>query len=411
MFALRNVRAAFLGTGFAKKDGRKPTLEDAHFVEGPLYFLCNKSTGKIEKIEKESSGLGRLAQEEIDATGAIVTAAFIDSHTHALFAGSRATEYFMRWQGASYAEIAARGGGIHQTVDATKKTSDETLSDLLIAHLKQMKQSGLAEVEIKTGYSGADPQEELRHLRLLKSVSQKAAAYKLPKMHVTYLALHALPKGVSESAFVDERMALLPTIQKENLASFVDTFPEKGFFSLEESLRLTREALKFGLKAKIHADEITDMGSSAAYIAQGALSIDHLQMISDEAVDLLAKSKTVATLLPATSFFLGIPYAKSRKLIDSGARVALASDYNPGTAPELDFRFTQLLGATQLKMTAAEILCASTYNAAQAVASPAGALMVSSPAQFLFYKDYSSSLSNPEDLLNELILQKVPSSI
>jgi imidazolonepropionase len=159
-------------------------------------------------------------------------------------------------------------------------------------------------------------------------------------------------------------IAALPTIAKEQLADQVDSFPEKGFFTLESALRFSKASK---LPAKVHADELSDLGTSAAFAEIGALSVDHLQCISERGVEALSKSKTVATMLPATSFFLGLPYANARRLLNAGARVALATDFNPGTAPALDLQLTHMLAASQMKMSAAEILCASTFNAAAAL--------------------------------------------
>jgi imidazolonepropionase len=162
-------------------------------------------------------------------------------------------------------------------------------------------------------------------------------------------------------------IAALPRVASERLASQVDTFPEKGFFTRDESLRFSNAAREHGLPCKVHADELSDLGSSAAFAKIGALSVDHLQCVSDEGVAALASSSTVATMMPATSFFVGLPYANARRLLDAGVRVALATDFNPGTAPAQDLQPTMLLAAAQMKMSAAEILCGVTFNAAAAL--------------------------------------------
>jgi imidazolonepropionase len=245
----------------------------------------------------------------------------------------------------------------------TLAASDDELLTLLTEKLRQQLQHGITHVEVKSGYA-PDARGELRLLRVLK----KAQNSELPiALLPTFLGLHALPKGRSESEFVDEMISILPEIKKEGLAHFIDAFPEKGFFTLEESLRFAAAGLKHGLVPKIHADELSPLGSAEAFSKLGAFSVDHLQKISEAGKAELAKSKTVATLLPATSFFLDLEYSPARDLLTKGARVALATDYNPGTAPDLSPQFTMRLAASQLKMTPAEIFCAFTYNGAAAL--------------------------------------------
>ncbi|CAN5345076.1 imidazolonepropionase [soil metagenome] len=348
---ITNLLGVFSGSGFMQRDGRRAGAEDAGFVEGPLDLSIDDRSGLFTDSP---------AGETFDAAGMLALPGFIDPHTHAIFAGERSHEYFMRWAGRSYVEIAQSGGGIHSTVRATNHATDAELASNLRARLKQMLRCGATTVEVKSGYADT-AKGELRLLRLIKSLAHEQG---LPEIRPTFLGLHALPKDRSEDDFVDEMISILPRIAEENLAAQVDAFPEKGFFTLESSLRFAEAAMRVGLPMKVHADELCDLGSSEAFAKFGALSIDHLQYISDSAVKYLGESRTVATMLPATSFFVSIPYAGARRLIDAGARVALATDFNPGTAPAGDLQLTHMLAASQMKMTAAEILCASTFNAA-----------------------------------------------
>ncbi|MCS7032834.1 MAG: imidazolonepropionase [Phycisphaerae bacterium] len=378
---IQNLAGLFDGSGFVRKQGRRPTPEDCGFRPGPLDVLIDPASGRIQRVERQIPPGSCFC---LNGEGLVALPGFIDPHTHAIFGGQRFEEYFLRWAGRSYVEIAAAGGGIHSTVRATRDTSDPSLRQGLRARLRRMLRCGATVVEVKSGY--ADSAEgELRLLRIIQSLSGDPH---LPEICPTFLALHALPQGRDESGFVDEMIAALPQIAAAKLAKHVDAFPEKGFFTLESALRLARSAAGFGLAAKIHADELTDLGTSAAFIRAGARSIDHLQCISDEAVALLADSSTVATLLPATSFFVGLPYANARRLLDAGARVALATDFNPGTAPASDLQLTHLLAVSQLKMTAPEVLCATTLNAAAAVGLEAthGAILPGRAGNLLLYR-------------------------
>lgn len=373
---IRNLRGLYTGKGFVERDGRRPCADDCGFVAGPVDLAIDDATGTISP---------QAAREVIDGSELVALPGFIDPHTHAIFAGQRSGEYFMRWGGKSYVEIAQAGGGIHSTVRATAAADDDQLRDTLGKRLRDMVRCGATTVEVKSGY-GASAVQEIRLLRIIRSLSAERG---LPRVRVSFLALHAVPKGRDEKDYVDEMIAALATIAQEKLADHVDTFPETGFFTLDNCLRFSRAAQATGLPCKVHADELCDLGSSADFIEIGALSIDHLQHINDRAVQLLATKSTVATMLPATSFFVGIPYANARKLIDGGARVALATDFNPGTAPALDLQLTHMLAASQMRMTAAEILCASTFNAAAALGLDRthGALLPGRSADILLYRD------------------------
>jgi imidazolonepropionase len=394
---IKNLAGLCSGEGFVQKLGRRPTWEDASFRAGPLDLLI-ADDGKIVGIEGTRSTVDSVPS--FDASDLFATAAFTDSHTHALFAGSRAAEYFMRWEGLSYREIAERGGGIHNTMRALEDADDTSLLRDLSARLEAMARSGSTCVEVKSGYASS-PQGELRLLRLLTRFAKSGQS--AVRIKRSFLGLHALPKGASEGAFVDSMIALLDTIRDEGLADFIDAFPDDGFFSLEQSLRFAREGMARGLRPKIHADELAPFGSAENFAAMGALSVDHLQKISHEGVESLAQSPTIATLLPATSFFLGLEYSNARKLIDAGARVALATDFNPGTAPELSMPFTLRLAASQLRMSAAEILCAATLNGAAAIGedATAGALLPGYRGDVLLWRAQGAGRAALEEIMIE----------
>jgi len=361
---VRNLDFIISGHGFLKTEGRRPTIDDLGVIRGPVDIEWNESTGRILQIGKSLTPTPGAGVSEWDGTSLFATPGLVDSHTHSLFQGTRADEAFLRLGGATYVEISQRGGGIHRTMTALSQADSLSLLNDLSEKLRQMAQTGITTVEVKSGY-GKDAESEISQLKTLQQL--KRSPERLPQLKVTFLGLHALPKGVLEKDFVDSMIGILPQVAQEKLADFVDAFPEKGFFSLKESERFVVEALKHGLRAKIHADEITDMSAAETFAKRGALSVDHLQNVSDSAVGFLSTDSCVGTLLPSTSFFLGIPYAPARKLLTAGVRVALASDYNPGTAPELGLGLTMRLAALQYRMTAAEIFCAVTHNGAQAL--------------------------------------------
>lgn len=407
VWIIKNLAGIFTGEGFLSTEGRKPTIQDCSFIQGPIDLYIDRTTGRVLQTAKTKrsneipSEIKDRQTQAFDATGLIATPGFIDSHTHALFSGTRANEYFSRWKGLSYREISDAGGGIHNTFTMTKESSDEVLQWELLDRLHTMAKKGTTCVEVKTGYAD-DSAGELRLLRLLKKVVQMDS---LPvRLRRTFLPLHALPKGQKEEAFVNEMMALLPTVQKEQLADHVDAFPEEGFFSLEQSLRFAKEAKKQGLRSKIHADELTPMKSVESFVPLEALSVDHLQKISQKGVDALVKSQTVASFLPATSFFLDLEYAPARRLVDAGARVALATDFNPGTAPDSDLLFTARLAASKMKLSASEIFCGLTYNAAAALGmeKDLGHLSPGSMADFSLWKTYAKE---GEEVLQEIFVE------
>lgn len=356
---IKNLAGVFTGDGFLKKKGRNIATSDMGFVKGPVDIVIDASKGKIKEITTSPGN----DTDVFDGSGLVATAGFVDSHTHAIFAGNRAHEFFMRWQGKSYVEISEAGGGIKSTFAKVESSTDAALEDVLMENARSMLRHGSTTVEVKSGY-GRTPEVELRLLKAIKRVSSLPG---LPALHATFLGLHALPQGEEESSFVAKMQKILQQVAQEKLASSVDAFPEKGFFSLESAQEFCLAAKQAGLSLKIHADEITDMKAVETFVSMGALSVDHLQKVNGAGLAALGKSGCVATLLPATSFFLKLEYAPARKLLNAGARVALATDFNPGTAPESSFSLTQYLAAAEFRMTPSEILCASTYNGAAAL--------------------------------------------
>jgi len=226
-----------------------------------------------------------------------------------------------------------------------------------------MLRCGTTVAEVKSGY-GRTPADELRLLRIVKQARQ---LHGVPELQSTFLGLHALPGGLLESDYCDSMIGVLSRIASEELAANVDAFPEQGFFSCEQSLRFLSAGAKHGLRIKVHADQFTNLGASKPAIHMGAISIDHLERIDEESAILLSRRPTVAVLLPASSLFLHNCYTDARRLLDAGARVAIATDFNPGSAPTIDLQLSCLLAASRMKMTAAEIFCAITFGGAAAL--------------------------------------------
>ncbi|MCA0445799.1 MAG: imidazolonepropionase [Bacteroidetes bacterium] len=301
----------------------------------------------------------------IDATGQTVTPGLIDAHTHLVFAGDRSDEFILRTQGATYQQIAASGGGISRTVT---KTRDTTAFDLLRTARPRVNRwisQGITTLEIKSGY-GLSTESELKLLRVIRQLKNESSI----DISATFLGAHDFPVEFKDNreGFIQKIIKeMIPAVASDDLAEAADVFCESGVFSVEESRQILETALKNGLKVKVHADELSPLGGASLAAELHALSADHLLCITDKGIQDLAKSETVAMLLPGTAWFLKMPYAPARKLIESGAAVALASDFNPGSCTIDQFSFILMLAALYMNMTPDEILSAVTVNAAKAL--------------------------------------------
>lgn len=304
--------------------------------------------------------------EVIDATNCFVLPAFIDSHTHTVFAASREEEFVDRIHGLSYEEIAAKGGGILNSAKKLNQMSEEALYNAALDRIRQIIAAGTGALEIKSGY-GLSVEGELKMLRVIQKLKQNAPI----QIKATFLGAHAIPAEfkTNRSGYIKLLIEeLLPIIAQENLADYIDVFCERNYFSTAEMEQLLDAGAQYGLLPKVHVNQFSVLGGVSAAIAKGAVSVDHLEEIDENDLAALSKSNCVATLLPGCSHFLSIPYGAANRLIEANAIVALASDFNPGSSPSFDLMHVLSLACIKMKMTPQAAINALTINAAAAIA-------------------------------------------
>ena len=338
--------------------------------------------GKMEDLNREVVYAGGDIVKEIDATGRLVMPSYCDSHTHLVYAGSREIEYIDKIRGLSYEEIAKRGGGILNSCERIRKASEEELFDAASDRIQEIAGFGTGAVEIKSGY-GLDTESELKMLRVIRRL--KAETPLLIKS--TFLGAHAVPleyKG-RQTEYVDLIInEMIPMVAAEELADYIDVFCDKGFFTVEDTDRMLNAGMKYGLRAKIHANELDYSGGVQVGVKYNAISVDHLECMGEEEIACLLESETMPTVLPGAAFFLNMPYSPVRKMIQAGLPVALASDYNPGSSPSGNMKFIMSLGCINYKMLPEEVINATTLNSAYAmgVEEEAGSIAVGKLANF-----------------------------
>jgi len=305
-------------------------------------------------------------QMVIDAGGGAVFPSFCDSHTHLVYAGSREGEFVDKIRGLSYAEIAKRGGGILNSADRLHNASEEELYEQAMRRIREILLKGTGAVEIKSGY-GLNTADELKMLRVIRRIKQTTPIKVIP----TFLGAHAVGREYigRQSEYVDMIVnEMIPAVGEEKMAFYIDVFCDKGFFTPEETIRILEAGAKYGLRGKIHGQELADSGGVEAAVKCNALSVDHLESMTDRDIELLkAPQAPIPTALPGTSFFLNMPFAPARKIIDAGLPLALASDYNPGSTPSGDMKFIVSLACMKMGLLPAEALNAATINSAAAM--------------------------------------------
>ena len=299
----------------------------------------------------------------VDAGGGTVLPSFCDSHTHLVYAASREQEFVDKINGLSYAEIARRGGGILNSADRLHDLSEQELYEQSMARVREIIMKGTGAVEIKSGY-GLSVDDELKMLRVIRRIKETAPL----KVMSTFLGAHAVARGMSQEAYVNLVIdEMLPAVASEGLADFIDVFCDEGFFTPEETSRILEAGEKYGLRAKIHGEELAPSGGVEVAVKHAALSVDHLESMTDEDIEMLRSSDTMPTALPGTSFFLNMPFAPARKMISAGLPVAIASDYNPGSTPSGDMKFAISLACIKMRLMPEEAINAATINGAAAM--------------------------------------------
>lgn len=360
---LENMGVLLTLSGAAHKKGRHINEQDLGILKNhSLIFSGGKIlwVGPHKKIPQE---FRRRKMKTINAQQWTVLPGFVESHTHALFAGSRSAEFEMRLQGKSYQEIAAAGGGILSTVKATRKESLSSLLKITQARVDHFQRQGVTTLEIKSGYA-LDETNELKSLKVIRQL-------KGPRIISTFLGAHAIPQEFkNEDEYLNHVMKkIFPQLKnrRTSLADRIDIFIEKGFFSVQAAQNYLMAAKKLGLATTIHADQLSLSGGTDLAIELGSQSADHILQITDKEISRLAKSEVTAGLLPLADVYMKCAFPAARKMIDAGVRVALATDFNPGTCPSMDISLVGLLARLEMKMSLPEVLSAYTVGASHAL--------------------------------------------
>lgn len=386
---IRNIGqiAGIVEAGVMRKEGvsmsETGTLESAWLLIEDDKIACFGSMSDCPDLSQES---GQDSFEVIDADGGFVLPAFCDSHSHIVFAGTREQEFLDKIKGLSYAEIAAHGGGILNSADLLHNTSEDELYRQAMERVNEMMAKGTGAIEIKSGY-GLTTQDELKILRVIKRIRENSPAI----IKSTFLGAHAVGRafGGRQSEYVDHVCnEMIPAVAAENLADFVDVFCEEGFFTTEETDRILTAGEQYGMRVKLHANQLAVSGGVQVGVKHNALSVDHLESTTDEEIRVLKDSCTMPTMLPGASFFLRMQYGKALDFINSGLGIALASDYNPGSSPCGDMRFVMSLGCIQMRLTPIQTLNACTLNSAYAmgISDVAGSITAGKLANLIITK-------------------------
>ncbi|HCX99550.1 MAG TPA: imidazolonepropionase [Bacteroidales bacterium] len=319
-----------------------------------------KDFGTMDNAPKAAGGV-----QIIDAKGKMVFPSFCDSHTHLVYAGSREIEYVDKIRGLSYEEIAKRGGGILNSAKLLHNTSEDELYKQSLQRVNEIISLGTGAVEIKSGY-GLTVEDELKMLRVIRRLRETTPI----TIKSTFLGAHAVPAEYigKQDEYVDLIInEMIPVVASEDLADYIDVFCDKGFFTVEQTERMLMAGIKYGLRGKIHANELAFSGGIQVGVKYGALSVDHLEFTGDDEIQALLNSDTMPTLLPGAAFFLGMEYPPARKMIEAGLPIALSSDYNPGSSPSGDMKFVMSLGCVIMRLVPEEAINATTINSAYAM--------------------------------------------
>jgi imidazolonepropionase len=351
------VQVRETGTGPVKGEamGEVPILHDSYLaIESGLIA----EFGFMKNLPARAN-----AGKVIEASGRFVFPSFVDSHTHLVFAASREEEFVMKIKGATYADIAAKGGGILNSATKLQQTSADELFERTLVRANEIIQSGTGVVEIKSGY-GLTTQDELKMLRVAKRIGNETPL----TVKTTFLGAHAVPTNKTKEQYMDQLLnEMIPAVAAENLADYIDVFCEEGFFTRDETERIVEEGKIFGMKPRLHANQLHRSGGVQAGVNTGALSVDHLENIGEEEIEILKGSSVMPTALPGAAFFLGLPFPPARKIIEAGLPLAIATDYNPGSSPTGNMSLMMALACINMKLTPEEAINACTLNTACAL--------------------------------------------
>ena len=360
-----------------------PCIEDAYLVVEGSFIT---GFGSMKDIKEHPASFAF----HFDAEGGFILPSWCDSHTHLVFAKSREGEFVQKIRGATYAEIAAGGGGILSSAKAIEAISEDELFNVSNHRLTELMRLGTGAIEIKSGY-GLSLEGELKMLRVIKRLKETAT---IP-VKATFLGAHAVPLAYKENreGYIDLILnEMLPVISTEGLADYIDVFCEAGFYTPEETERICHAGKVHGLKAKIHANQLSVSGGVQAGVGVGALSVDHLESMDEDAIASLSNSKTIGTLLPTAAFFLRMQYPPVRAMVDAGCALALASDFNPGSSPSGNMNLVVALSCIQMKMLPEEAINAATLNGAYAMEleNEVGSITVGKKANLILTKKIPS---------------------
>ena len=389
------------------------TREESKLLRGKDLSVLPCIENAFVVIENETiaeygamSGLKHQAsnfKQNIDASGQFILPCWCDSHTHLVFAASREEEFVDKIKGMSYADIAAKGGGILNSARKLNEMTEDELFDVSWKRLEEVIKLGTGAIEIKSGY-GLTVESELKMLRVIKKLKERSALL----IKSTFLGAHTYPLEYKENheGYIDLIInKMLPVIAKEKLADFIDVFCESGFFSPEETETICKAGMRYGLKPKIHANQLNFSGGVETGIKLGAVSVDHLETVNGDIINKLAKSDTIGTLLPTAAFFLRMPFQPARQLIDAGCAIALASDYNPGSSPSGNMNLVVAMSCSGMQMLPEEAINAATINGAYAMElqNEAGGITAGKKANLIFTKPISSLAYMPYSFGSNLI--------
>jgi imidazolonepropionase len=349
---VRDLTPSFLA-GLAMAD--LPIIQDAYLL------IKNGAIKDYGPMSALASGVS--ATHKIDGSGRFVFPSFVDSHTHIVFAASREEEFVMKIRGATYQEIASSGGGILNSAKKLQSTSEDELFEKALFRVNEIIKGGTGAVEIKSGY-GLTVRDEVKMLRVARRIGRETPL----AVKTTFLGAHAVPNAMNKEDYVRLVVEeMIPAIAEEGLADYIDVFCEQGFFSVDDTEVIVEQGKKFGMKPRIHANQLYRSGGVQVGVKTGAISVDHLENIGDEEIELLKGTITMPTALPGAAFFLNLPFPPARKMIDSGLPLAIASDYNPGSAPSGNMSLMISLACIKMKMTPEEAVNAATINTAYAI--------------------------------------------